>query len=125
MIELDSTEKEETPADRIPVFSIDGTVYDMPAEIKPHVALKYLWMLRQNNADYASAWLMETVLGKEGFEALSNFEGLTPKQFNAIRDIVQEKAMGATEDPGKAPTRDRYSGNARKKSSGRRTTSKT
>jgi hypothetical protein len=124
MIELDSTVEEETTEDRVPLFSIDGTTYDIPTEIKPHVALKYLWLLKERGSDYATAWLMETVLGKDGFQALVNYEQLTPAQFNAIKDAVQEAALGATEDRGKAQ-KARYSGNGSKKSRGSRTTSKT
>ena len=126
MIELDSTvEEETTEPDRVAVFSINGIAYDMPAEIKPHVALKYLWLLKERGSDYATAWLMETVLGKDGFQALANHESLTPTQFNAIKTIVQEAALGATEESGKAPKTARYSGNGPKKSRGSRTTPKT
>jgi hypothetical protein len=126
MLELDSTEKEEpTKEERIPVFSINGTAYDMPAQIKPHIALKYLWLIKNNGGDYASAWLMEAVLGTDGFQALANYEPLTTAQLDHIKNIVQDAAMGAVEDSGKATKRDRYSGNARKKSSGQRNTSKT
>jgi hypothetical protein len=126
MIELDSTEKEE-PAkeERIPVFSINGKTYDMPAQIKPHIALKYLWLIKDSGGDYATAWLMEAVLGKEGFQALADYEPLTVAQLDHIKNIVQDAAMGAVEDSGKAAKRDRYSGNARKKSSGSRNISKT
>ena len=125
MLELDSTEKEEAnEIDRVPVFSINGTTYDMPATIKPHIALKYLWLLKDRGADYATAWLMEQVLGEEGFKALVDFEPLTPAQFNSIKDIVQEAALGATEDKGKAQ-KARYSNNGPKKSRGQRSTSKT
>jgi hypothetical protein len=122
MIELDSTEKEEpTEEERIPVFSIKGISYDMPAIIKPHVALKYLWLIKEQGSDYATAWLMEAVLGKAGFQALADYEPLTVAQLDHIKNIVQDAAMGAVEGQGK----DRYSGNAHKKSSGSRNTKKT
>jgi SspJ family small acid-soluble spore protein len=67
---------------------------------------------------------MEAVLGTEGFKALADYEPLTTAQLDHIRNIVQNATMGAVEDAGKATKRDRYSGNARKKSSGQRNTSK-
>lgn len=126
MIELDSaTGDEAIEAETVPVFSIDGTTYSMPATFKPNVALKYLWLLKERGSDYATAWLMEIALGVDGFKALADYEALTPAQFNAIKDIVQKAALGATEDPGKAPSKDRYSTNGSKKSRGSRTTSRT
>lgn len=125
MIELDSTvEDETTEVDTIPVFSINGITYSMPTSIRPHVALKYLWLLKERSPDYATSWLMEAVLGREGFQALVDYEPLTPAQFDAIKDIVQNAALGVTEDPGKAP-KVRYSGNGSKKSRGSRSTSRT
>lgn len=124
MIELDSSVEDETAKERVPVFSIDGTTYDMPARIKPHVGLKYLWLLKDRGSDYATAWLMEIVLGVEGFKVLANYEPLTPAQFDSIKNIVQDAALGMLEESGKAQ-KVRYSGNGPKKSRGSRTTSKT
>jgi hypothetical protein len=121
MIELDSTVEEEPNKERIPVFSIKGKSYDMPAKIKPHVALKYLWLIKEQGSDYATAWLMEAVLGKEGFQALADYEPLTVAQLDHIKNIVQDAAMGAVEGSGK----DRYSGTASKKSHGSRNMKKT
>jgi hypothetical protein len=124
MIELDSKAEVTEDAERIPVFSIDDTVYTMPAEVKPHVGLRYLWMLKTDGADYAGAWLMEQVLGVDGFKALAGYEPLTKEQFKAIQIIIRDHTLGSVEGEGK-DTSLPHSSNGRKKSHGSKNTTKT
>lgn len=112
MIELETAEKvETTEPDRIPIFSIDGKQYTMPAVVKPYVGIRYLWMLRQDGAEFAAAWLLEQVLGVEGFKALANYEQLTDAQYNQIASIIRDHTMGTLEGSGKDPS----SGNGQRK----------
>ena len=124
MIQLDSKALVEPEAERIPVFSIDDKVYTMPAEVKPHVGLRYLWMLKQDGADHAGAWLMEQVLGVDGFKALAEYEPLTKQQFVGIQTIIRDHTLGSVESGGK-DTSSPPSSNGRKKSHGSKNTTKT
>jgi hypothetical protein len=124
MIELDSKAPVEPDVERVPVFSIDGKAYTMPAEVKPHVGLRYLWMLKQDGADYAGAWLMEQVLGADGFKALAEYEPLTKQQFEDIQVIIRNHTLGSVEGEGK-DTSSPHSSNGRKKSHGSKNTSRT
>lgn len=121
MIYLDSEAELLESSDRIPVFTIDDTTYSMPSIVRPHVALKYLWLVKIDGPEMAASWLLETMLGYEGFKALANFEALTDEQFNQIINIIQEHALGSVEE-GKGPS---SSGNEQKKSSGQKHTKKT
>lgn len=125
MLELHTTTEAVEDEERVPVFSIDGHEYTMPAVIKPHLALKYLWLLKQDGAEQASAWLMEKVLGADGFKALSEYEPLTMEQFEQIQVIIRDHTFGAMEEGRGKGTSSHASSNGRKKSPGPKRTSKT
>lgn len=97
-VQLVSTVVDET---RVELFSIDGVDYTIPATPRPNVGLKYLKTLRDKGQDIASAGLLIDLLGESGYTALMNCESLTESQFTQILEIVQDVALGATEDGSK------------------------
>ncbi len=109
MIELTSAGKPEQPDDEIELFSIDGVSYTIPAKPRVNVALKYLWHVRQYGEDRAAAELMESLLGPKGFQALVEYDDLTPDQFGQILTIAQQHVLGALEsvrgNSGRGPSR--------------------
>jgi hypothetical protein len=116
-IRLIPEDGEHAEKDRIPLFELDDKEYSMPGEVKPYVAIRYLWMIRQDGPEYAAAWLMEEMMGTEGFEALAGYEDLKRQDFKAIMNRIREHAMGLIEDDeGKANGSGKK---GRRKSSGR------
>jgi hypothetical protein len=83
--------------DRLHVFTIDGTEYTVPARPRPNIAIRFLWRQKEAGVMEAASELMEAMLGKEGFEALSTYEDLTDEQFSAVLAIVQKVALGSLE----------------------------
>jgi hypothetical protein len=94
---ITTTDEEETE-ERIPVFSIDGTEYTMPAHIPASTALRVLDMMRRMGQEAAVSWLLEEALGEEAYEALLNCKSLKPKQLQAVMAVVQDHFMGAIEE---------------------------
>ena len=92
-----TTSAEPAPVEKVPLFYIDDVEYDMPARIGPNVGLKALRMARTHGADVAEAWLLEEVLGTEGYEALMNFDDLTGTQLEQIMGIVRDHVLGQEE----------------------------
>jgi hypothetical protein len=100
MIELKSTEREDGAEEElVPLFSLDGTTYSVPAKPRVHVALQYLTDARQHGEQMAQMMLLEKLLGEKGYKALSEFEDLTPEDLSAISDEAAKLTLGALEQP--------------------------
>ena len=87
--------------ERIPLFSIDGTDYTMPAEVAGYVSLEAtdLWATQGEAA--ATRWLMIEMIGEDGYAALRQCKTITKAQMRHVQEILVKHAMGE-EDP-KAP----------------------
>jgi hypothetical protein len=99
MIELKTPKGKQPKVAMVDLFSIDGTVYQMPAKPKAHVALQYLVDLRDEGPLMAEMRLMERLLGVDGYRALASWEHLAPEDLAAIQAEAQRLALGALEDP--------------------------
>ena len=111
--------------DRVPVFAVvkpyvdDGEpkpvdwvepepetiTYTMPRKPNPGIALRFLKMAR-TMGDAASSWLIETAIGEEGYEALTdeliNYEGDPVALLQGIAEKIQKVAMGGLDAGPKA-----------------------
>jgi hypothetical protein len=91
---------ETTEDDRIPLFSIDGQTYTIPARFDPIIALRALDMARRRGEEIMFSWLLEEALGEEGYQALLGCSSVTPSQLQALMEKVSDQVMGALEEPG-------------------------
>jgi hypothetical protein len=98
LIELE-TNTTEAQDERVELFSIDGKAYSISTKPRVNVALKYLRVAKNQGPDIATAYMLEQLLGEEGFEALTEYEDLTVEQFTQIVAIAQEALMGSLDDP--------------------------
>lgn len=92
------TEDEPEEAERIDVFSIDGEMYSMPAEIDGHFALEVLEQIRTSGVESVVAWMVEEAVGSKGYRALRNCQTLKTSDLKAVINIVQDHVLGAVED---------------------------
>ena len=97
MIELSTTDVPKMETD--PLFSIDGTTYEIPKRVTVNVALQYMKLLRTKGQEHALGWAVERVLGETAYDALMNFDGLTPEQLAQVMTVVRDKLMGALDPP--------------------------
>lgn len=93
-VELTTTNE---PVDRVPLFRIDGVEYTIPKKVKANVQLKYLRSLKEEGELAATYVMLEALLGREGYEALMNYENLTEEDFKTIVDIASHIVLGNTE----------------------------
>lgn len=98
LIEIDSNEVNTEVKD---LFSLDGRVYTMPAEVPASVALQFLHISRTEGETAAISWVMEEVLGTEAYDALRNCRALKPHQLRAVIKVVTDEVMGVMEEAGK------------------------
>lgn len=93
-VELSSEVPEE---DRVPLFSIDGTVYTVPKFVPQGVSLEFVRLNRTEGEAVASVRLLERMLGPESYEALEQCPTLDDKQMQKIIDMAQKLAFGKAE----------------------------
>lgn len=91
------TSTDAKPAAMVDLFSIDDTMYQIPAKPKVNIALKFLRMARTQGMEIASGWLLEELLGEDAFEALMNYDDLTAEDMEQVMAVAQEVTLGAVE----------------------------
>jgi len=92
--------KEKAPApEMLTLFYLDDEPYQVPKNPPPTYALRYLKLLRTEGQVVAGAYMLETMLGAEGYEALMNYEQLTTDQMDFILTAALRIATGKTERP--------------------------
>jgi hypothetical protein len=97
-----------TPADpdawkdkREPLFYVDDVEYTIPVKVPGSVSLEAMERFRQYGDAAASPWLMELVLGEDGYAALRR-SGVEKEDLAKIGKVVRDRVFGGLEDePGK------------------------
>jgi hypothetical protein len=83
--------------EKVHLFTLDETDYFIPAEIRPSVGLKYLFVLKTQGEQAAIADLLYSVLGGPAMEALANSDAMEAEDLKVITEIIRDRAMGAME----------------------------
>jgi hypothetical protein len=117
IISLRSRDDDED--ERIDLFRIDGTVYTMSVRPKANASLKYAWIAREQGLQAAAGYALEALIGAEGYQALMEFDGLTPEALDQIVSAASKIMAGAAE-PGDDEEDDEADEPARPKASRRR-----
>jgi hypothetical protein len=86
-----------TAPGEIELFRLNGVVYTVPGKARPHLALKYMWMAAKKDELAAQYWLLESVLGEDGYKALMDYEDLTPEQLTQVMELAQSTVIGGLE----------------------------
>jgi len=92
---------EPAEPETVVLFSLDGKDYYVPAKIGPNVAMAYMRDIRRRGLEYARAGILERMIGKEGLDALADFEGLTEENLEAVMKAVDRHVLGPLEKSGK------------------------
>lgn len=93
VVKLPST-KEKTKTETIPLFELDGKTYEIPANPRAGVSLKYLQISTTEGSDAASYYILTEMLGEEAFNVLADHPSLTKEQFEAVFKRVEETVLG-------------------------------
>lgn len=84
---------------RVPAFSINGKVYTILTKPKTNAGLRYIHLARTKGAEQAVDYMLETLLGTEGYEALMDFDDLTEEDLTAVINAAARIMTGAVEAP--------------------------
>jgi hypothetical protein len=88
---------------RVPLFYIDDVEYTTELHPSPARGLKYLHLLRTEGTDVATQYMLETLIGAEGYEALMEYEDLTDEQLEQVVTAASKILLGAVEGPKEPP----------------------
>ena len=86
-------------ADAITLFSIDGQDYSIPSSIRPNQAMQIMKVFRKQGDTAGVDFMLEVLLGSEGYEALLAFDDLESDDLEKIIKIAFQMVVGATENP--------------------------
>lgn len=87
------------PARRVALFYINDTEYTVTTRPGVNVGLKYLHLNRTQGEAIAFDYLLEKLLGAEGYQALMDYDDLTQEQFQQICEVAAKLTLGALEAP--------------------------
>lgn len=90
------TSKKERTENRVNLFSIDGTDYSMPTSIRPNQGLKIMDVMRKQGSSAGTSYMLEALLGVEGYTALLSFDDLQDDELEKIIEIAFEVVAGST-----------------------------
>ena len=96
--------KNATAEKRVPAFSIDGTVYSIGTTPRLNQAMRYAHIARKQGSEQAVDYMLEVLLGEEGYEALMGFDDLTEADLEAIISAASRIMAGTVEAPKGKPS---------------------
>ena len=91
--------------ERIPAFAINGTTYSILTRPRTNQGLKYVHLARTKGSEIAIDYMLEVLLGAEGYTALREFDDLTEDDLKAVIDAASRIMAGAVEAPKEKPGR--------------------
>jgi hypothetical protein len=98
MLDLDALPaREKGDVEMVDLFHLGGRTYQIPAEPRVNLALKFLWQRKTRGELDAAANLLGDMLGAEAFEALMEWPGLTVEILNQVSTAAAKVAMGQME----------------------------
>lgn len=90
-----SRDSDAPPEERAPIFYIDDVEYTAPVRFSAAFALRYVDVVTKRGLDAATAWLLANGLSVGGYEALMEYEELTPTQLGSVVEHLQKMVVGA------------------------------
>jgi hypothetical protein len=79
------------PSRRVVIFYVDGKPYSVPETPPANWALNYMDAIRRHGELIASTWLMETMLGTEGYNVLRSNRDMTDEQLAQVVVKIQDQ----------------------------------
>lgn len=83
--------------EQVHLFTLDGVQYFIPRRVQFNVTLRAMEMFRTQGEVAAGAYILEALLGEDGYQALINYDELERDQFERITEIAQRIVLGDRE----------------------------
>jgi hypothetical protein len=97
----DGTAKPE----RVPAFSINGITYSINVRPLTNAGLRYVHLARTKGNEHAIDFMLTTLLGEEGYEALMDYDDLTEEDLKAVVEGASKIMAGTLEAPKGKPSK--------------------
>lgn len=81
----------------VTLFTIDGTEYKIPKELRPNIAVAFLRDIAQVGLDTALARAMIRVMGQEAVDALAACEAVSGDDVARIMSIIEQQLFSTTQ----------------------------
>lgn len=94
-----STADVDEEIEYITLFEIDDRAFQVPKNPSPTVGLRYLYILKHEGEGPAAYFMLNKMLGEEGYEALMDYDKLKQEQYDFILTAAVRIATGKTERP--------------------------
>jgi hypothetical protein len=92
---------------RAPLFYIDDVEYSTEINPSPARGLKYLHLLRTEGADVATQYMLETLIGVDGYKALMEYDELTDEHLEQVITAASKIMLSSVEGPKEPPKKPR------------------
>ena len=89
----------DRPERRSVLLTIDDDEFTILDNPTPSQGLEYLHVIRTEGVFAASLWLLETMLGPGGYEALRRCKGLPQDGLQRVVEVCVEKINGSMDAP--------------------------
>lgn len=93
------TRSADRAEERVPLFYIDDVEYTVAKRPNVNVGLQMMHLFRTQGEAAAQDYVLEKMIGSEGYAALREYDDLTPQQFKHIAQVVVKLALGSLELP--------------------------
>jgi len=93
--------KKERKTEYQTLFSIDEKEYQIPTRLRPNQGLQIMHAFRQFGETGGVSFMLETLLGAEGYNALVNFDDLEDEDLEAIIDVAFKLVQESTSEKSK------------------------
>jgi hypothetical protein len=89
--------------ERVPAFSINGVTYSIDVRPLTNVGLRYVHLARTRGNEIAIDFMLEALLGEEGYEALMSYPDLTEADLKAVVEGASKIMAGTLDVPKDKP----------------------
>jgi hypothetical protein len=96
--------KSPEPEKRVPAFSVDGTVYSILVNPRMNQGMRYVHIGRKQGSEMAADYMLEVLLGEDGYEALLSYDALDEADLEAIMNAASRIMAGAVDAPKGKPS---------------------
>ena len=92
---------------QVPLFAIDVRCYTVDKPQPPNVGLQYLHQLHPQGPQVAYAFMLEAMLGEEGFAVLMGYDKLQPEHMERLIKDALGILLGSHDGPKGQPKKRR------------------
>jgi hypothetical protein len=116
----DPDEYDPDAVEYVPVFRVAGKVYEVPKVPSASIGVRAMELLDERGDASATRFVLQTMLGKDGYKVLRTHPALPPGKMRAITSRIMDIVMATQKGPGSGNAQGQGGGRMRPTGSGGR-----